>query len=74
MVGEVPMENKSPVQSKTIVVNLVALAAILGSFGLNLDVEQVAAVAAVVLPIINIALRFITKQPVSLFPESETDV
>jgi hypothetical protein len=68
------MENKSPVQSKTIVVNLVALAAILGSFGLNLDAEQVAAIAAVVLPIINIALRFITKRPVSLFPESETDV
>lgn len=64
-------EGKSTTQSKTIIVNIVALVAILGSWGLDLNAEQVAVIAAVVLPVLNIGLRLITKQPVNLFAEEK---
>jgi len=60
------MENKHWYASKTLWVNFLAIVAIIlnNQFGIELDVEVQAALATSILAIINIVLRFVTKQPV----------
>ena len=61
------MDNKSWWQSKTIWVNLIAIAGIVLNhfFGIELDAETQAVLATSVLAVINIILRIKTNQPVS---------
>jgi uncharacterized membrane protein YvlD (DUF360 family) len=59
------MESKSIFQSKTFWVNLISLIAVIGTaYGLEIDTETQAVVATTALAVVNIILRFFTKQPV----------
>jgi hypothetical protein len=70
------MPGKDPILSKTLIFNLIALAVALalrygyGAFEPAPEVEPLAAgivaLIAVVSPIINVILRFVTNQPVAL--------
>ena len=61
------MESKHWYASKTLWVNFLAIVAIIlnSQFGIELDVEVQAALATSILAIINIVLRFVTRQPIS---------
>lgn len=59
------MESKSIWQSKTFWVNLISIGAIIGAaYGFEIDTETQAILATGILAIMNIILRFITKQPI----------
>ena len=59
------METKSIWQSKTFWVNIISIVAILGAtYGFDIDTETQAMLATTVLAVINIILRFVTKQPI----------
>ena len=61
---------KSVFKSKTILINaVVALLAIAATFMPGLNVEQVSTLAVSVFAAVNIVLRLITKDAVTLFPD-----
>lgn len=70
------MTGKDPILSKTLIFNLIALAVALAltygydAFEPAAEVEPlaagIAALVTIVAPIINILLRFVTRQPVAL--------
>ena len=60
------MDTKNWWASKTIWANLLAVIAAIGTaFGLNLDAGIQAEVVTVIMGVVNIALRFVTRQPVA---------
>lgn len=64
-IEETEKKGKAWYKSKTVWVNIIALVAIIASyFGLNITEEEQLAIATAILAIVNIALRFITKEPV----------
>ena len=61
----VEKRGKAWYKSKTVWVNIIALVAIIASyFGLDITEEEQLAIATAILAIVNIALRFVTKEPV----------
>ena len=59
------MNGKSIFTSKTFWVNAVAVAAaVAGMFGLDLTAELQGTIVATVMGVANIALRFVTKEPI----------
>lgn len=63
------MASKKPWASKTLIVNVVAfIGAISGVFGwdLGLDAETQTALVGGIMAVVNIVLRLVTKQPVTL--------
>ena len=63
------MEAKGPLESKTIWVNGVALlAAVTGTFGLDLglDAETQAALVGGIMAVVNVVLRFMTRTAIKV--------
>lgn len=60
------METKHWFASKTLIVNFIAIVAIIANsiWGFDIDAESQTAIATGVLAIVNIVLRLVTKQPV----------
>ena len=60
------MQSKPWYESKTIIVNFIAILGIVlnSMYGIELDAEVQAALATSILAVINIILRFVTSQPV----------
>ena len=58
---------KHPLASKTLWVNLIALiASIAAGFGFDIDAEVQASLVGGVMAVVNIVLRLVTTQPVSM--------
>jgi len=62
------VETKHWYQSKTLWVNFIAIVAIVlnSQFGYEMDAETQALAATTILAIVNVILRFFTKQPVGM--------
>jgi hypothetical protein len=60
------MDGKPFYLSKTIWANVIAIgAAILGAFNIDVDPETQAQIAAGIVAVANIILRFVTKEPIA---------
>lgn len=69
------MDSKNILQSKTLWANLIALVAVLlGAHNIDLDADTQTQLVATILVVVNIVLRFVTKQPVHVLSPPPLDL